>query len=156
MIYDFKVTETIDPLAIVNQIVQNQADNVRLLTSALNISAGAVVDAVFDIGATTVRRAVGVTTAVAANVVPITQAVLNAPQEIGQTVVDTANLFFAELVELDPLGMLGSLQYGWVTFESEVSEQIGKIVTAVAILQDDVVAALSIPLSSAVEGQVEV
>jgi glucose/arabinose dehydrogenase len=106
-------------------------------------AAAPVVSAVTDVVSTTVARAVRVGTAVVANVVPITQALIEAPAEIGAAIKDSANLLLKFLMKTDVLGIVGALQYAQVTIPNEVTHQINNVVGSVADLQHDIVDALS-------------
>lgn len=119
----------------------------ELSTIAMTRIAGAIVpvfNAMTDIAAATVTRAVGVGAALAANAVPVVLTILNAPIAIATAVVDGLTLFATYLQAWDALGIQASLKYAPELVGVAVVAQSERILGAVNDLRNDVLAALSI------------
>jgi len=102
--------------------------------------------AITDVVTTTAKRAIGAASAVAANVVPIGRAIIDAPGAIGSAIRDSANFLFGFLKKTDALGFFGGLQFAQQTIQGEIQHQVSNIAGSIADLQRDVVTALSQPL----------
>jgi hypothetical protein len=122
---------------------------VQGLVEAGALAAATVINAVTDVVTTTVTRAVGVASALVSNVAPITLAALNAPFEIGQTVINSGIAVLAAAATLNPLNVISALGEGAVAVEAEMFNQASNFVNALGDLRDDVLSAMSVPLPPA-------
>jgi glucose/arabinose dehydrogenase/PKD repeat protein len=147
-------TTAIDvPFGLLNALatVTGPAEIPRLFSELNNIVvsgiAGAiapVIDALTDVAAATVARAVGVGAALAANAVPAVLSLLNAPVAIATAAVDGLTLFGTYLQAWDALGIQASLKYIPELIGVSVATQSDRLLGAFNDLRNDVLAALSI------------
>ena len=103
-----------------------------------------VIDALTDVAAATVTRAVAVGAALAANVAPIILTMLNTPVAIATAVVDGLTLFTTYLQAWDALGIQASLKYIPELIGEAFVVQGERVLGAVNDLRNDVLEALSI------------
>ncbi|MBP1817087.1 PQQ-dependent sugar dehydrogenase [Mycobacterium sp. OAE908] len=109
-------------------------------------NAGApVAHAITDIVTTTANRAAAVASAVAANVGPLSHAIVDAPAGIGAALKDSASLLLTFLMRTDAEGFIGALRYAQQTVQGELQHHVSDIVGSVADLQHDIVDALATP-----------
>ncbi|WP_231645278.1 PQQ-dependent sugar dehydrogenase [Mycolicibacterium mengxianglii] len=105
-----------------------------------------VVRAVGDVVSTNVRRTVGALSAVAANIAPIAQAVIDAPAGVGRSIQQSVELLVRVITAWDLWGIIGALQYAQAVIPGEIQAQATKIAITVVVLFNDVLDALSVPL----------
>jgi len=115
-----------------------------LINDARNAGAP-VAHAITDVVTTTAKRAAAVASAVAANVGPLSRAIVDAPAGIGAALKDSASLLLTFLMRTDAEGFIGALRYAQQTVQSELQHHVSDIVGSVADLQHDIVDALATP-----------